>query len=767
MVKTLSALLLCVFSITGATITNLSIGTTANDNAGDSLRSAFVKINSNFAYVVSLIGTTNKVDTSSGKATNLTVKTALVLPDVNPNSFLVSGPTNSVTHSTIDINSLTPTVQVDTLADLVQLAIPTVSTHFTALVSGRTTKNDGNGGLFCYDSTSSETTNLGTILKPSSTTGRWKRTIAGPIVASWFGVDGTGSASDIAANASLTNYMSGKTNLVVIGQRNIVMPQAITGRGPLVMGHGTTTDPVLVFGYNHNPDYSVQVSGEPAFAWVIEGNYDNDPLGGNPKMEMYGQFLPSTGWNGSNQVRWIMTQMDRVTGLPTATLLSGGSSVSLNINDGTGTTDQKSTGKLKLLVEPLQTTSFTPLQISNAVPNILLSPSGTNPFGIFWNKGPGATNRWALESNPYEPGSNNLGSDLSLFSFAADGVTVLWSPLRVFRGTGRMVLGGVDSAEPSGAIVQINNTASQALGLKATADVAMMTWQSSDALNPAQLVLNHTIYSNNLSSFYFQSQESGIDYRPISLNPNGGNVGIGHKLPLSALQVSADSELEPPDQIRVTTLNTNQQLLIGYKKTGDYGSIQVLKAGAGYMPLALQHSGSDGRVGIGMTNPLAKLEVKGSGANLNGILKLTSTSTNEVGPVAQIGTYNFASQDGNGALYIAWGMRWNPATGFVRDFTTTSNYLPWIKFGQDSKVSIGGAVTNLTSNGSPSLNTVLTVDMTTASVGVGTVGTLKSPFNVPGLPTYANNAAAISGGLTNPGAFYRTGADPDIVCVVH
>ena len=35
-----------------------------------------------------------------------------------------------------------------------------------------------------------------------------------------------------------------------------------------------------------------------------------------------------------------------------------------------------------------------------------------------------------------------------------------------------------------------------------------------------------------------------------------------------------------------------------------------------------------------------------------------------------------------------------------------------------------------------------------------------------GVPVYANNAAAIAGGLTY-GQFYRTGGDPDPVCVVH
>jgi hypothetical protein len=52
-------------------------------------------------------------------------------------------------------------------------------------------------------------------------------------------------------------------------------------------------------------------------------------------------------------------------------------------------------------------------------------------------------------------------------------------------------------------------------------------------------------------------------------------------------------------------------------------------------------------------------------------------------------------------------------------------------------------------------------------VGIGTNGANPtSILQVVGLPVYANNAAAVAGGLT-AGAFYRTGADPDVVCVVH
>jgi hypothetical protein len=66
-------------------------------------------------------------------------------------------------------------------------------------------------------------------------------------------------------------------------------------------------------------------------------------------------------------------------------------------------------------------------------------------------------------------------------------------------------------------------------------------------------------------------------------------------------------------------------------------------------------------------------------------------------------------------------------------------------------------------NGVPAV--VVAVIDSTGKVGIGTTAP-KSKLHVVGLPVYANNAAAVAGGLT-AGAFYRTGADPDPVCVVH
>ena len=59
----------------------------------------------------------------------------------------------------------------------------------------------------------------------------------------------------------------------------------------------------------------------------------------------------------------------------------------------------------------------------------------------------------------------------------------------------------------------------------------------------------------------------------------------------------------------------------------------------------------------------------------------------------------------------------------------------------------------------------LTVDEKSGSVGIGAASP-TSRLQVVGLPVHANNASATAAGLT-PGAFYRTGGDPDYVYVVH
>lgn len=65
-----------------------------------------------------------------------------------------------------------------------------------------------------------------------------------------------------------------------------------------------------------------------------------------------------------------------------------------------------------------------------------------------------------------------------------------------------------------------------------------------------------------------------------------------------------------------------------------------------------------------------------------------------------------------------------------------------------------------TDGGTPILN----IDSTNERVGIGT-SVPTSSLQVIGLPIYADNAAAITGGLT-VGAFYHNNGDPSTVCVV-
>lgn len=80
---------------------------------------------------------------------------------------------------------------------------------------------------------------------------------------------------------------------------------------------------------------------------------------------------------------------------------------------------------------------------------------------------------------------------------------------------------------------------------------------------------------------------------------------------------------------------------------------------------------------------------------------------------------------------------------------------------------------DIKTNGVVTLQNALQVTNTTTVSyfsGALAIGTNTAPANVPiriiGVPEYANNAAAIAGGLTK-GSLYRTGGDPDALCIVH
>jgi|LGOV01.1.fsa_nt_gb hypothetical protein len=133
-------------------------------------------------------------------------------------------------------------------------------------------------------------------------------------------------------------------------------------------------------------------------------------------------------------------------------------------------------------------------------------------------------------------------------------------------------------------------------------------------------------------------------------------------------------------------------------------------------------------VALGHTSASSLLHIRGSGGPTKGIY-LYSTGTGT--PCVYI--YPGAASSDAGFITFGDGTGWK----FYIAKRSDSGATKFVIIKDDGKVSIGNGAVNPTSS-----------------------------LQVTGLPIYANNAAAVTGGLTI-GAFYRTGGDPDPVCVVH
>ena len=249
---------------------------------------------------------------------------------------------------------------------------------------------------------------------------------------------------------------------------------------------------------------------------------------------------------------------------------------------------------------------------------------------------------------------------------------------------------------------------------------------------------------------YFNASGASNNYAAVF---DQGNVGIGTISPAHKLQVStATSTFGVSHTDGTIDLST----YIGGAINGGYlGTITNHPLGfyTNNSGAQMYIQNGSGNVGIATIAPAAKLQIGNKVVDDNSY----SYDNNSLMIVHQTPTASATLNDPKTVLMLARQGTASQAYGAAAAF----NLSRYQNSGTNSRTRLDISLANTTFDAGSTVMTLLS----SGNVGINSTSP-TSKLQVVGLLVFANNAAAIAGGLT-VGAFYRTGGDPDVVCVVH
>ena len=238
-----------------------------------------------------------------------------------------------------------------------------------------------------------------------------------------------------------------------------------------------------------------------------------------------------------------------------------------------------------------------------------------------------------------------------------------------------------------------------------------------DAIIPSGLksVLGSTTFENTLSSYYSPINSSLVSTYPKGLSMYRSGVGFP--------QDGAVFTLRQADGVWLQFNPAYTSTGLVWRNGGSSGWQ------AWRYPVTTDNTGN---LGVGV-NPSDRLHI----LDTNPVFRMEGSTGNA-----------YLSQNGSS---LGFGINRNPSTGAHADITKTSAQINMTSSttGSDILFYVG-----LTPNSLSGTDNIMTIKGATRRVGINTT-TPTSSLQVVGLPTYADNTAALAGGLT-AGAFYRT-----------
>jgi hypothetical protein len=282
-----------------------------------------------------------------------------------------------------------------------------------------------------------------------------------------------------------------------------------------------------------------------------------------------------------------------------------------------------------------------------------------------------------------------------------------------------------------------------------------LTASKGPSLRFLSLNVNKTsvIANNNDGGLWFGVNGAGDNFGSYAMVVQpGGNVGIGTTNPGTtldiggAVQISGKDTVAPPKGLSYGMWGYSGVGLGIYSGATSPTQGIGIWTNNGSTKAEVMRVQANGKVGIGTTSPQAGLQI-----NIpDHVAKIYNTILQGARePAGADPTFH------TGILFR--NSYW--ANDTVSGYANITAYDDAVAGGV---LTFGTTLNNSGITGTPTTRMVI---LNNGNVGIGTTSP-TSILQVVGLPVYANNAAAIAGGLT-VGAFYRTGADPDVVCVVH